>query len=468
MPELQTVDLPAVEILSTGGPVRGIGSPAGGDFYSRADLETIAEASRELAAEIKAPMKIGHSDAQTLLQNSGLPAPSPGEHPAVGWLDGATARVIDGENGVEAVLVMDAKSVPRAFSELITAGAYRTRSSELRRATSQVTGKTYEWVISGLAWLGAKLPAVQTLADVVALYESAEIEHTDDVRAYVVYAAPAVGAVVWAPDSSFQSLRDDVSEALNGVPTGGMNEPRFWVCDIDLAGSRALVETYYDDTNDGYVVPFSRTADGSVTVAPSSDWTPVEQGWVAAAKEYATKDADVFQRRAESRSMEITLTDEQAAKVRETLAIEGDAPLTPELITAAAETRANELAAAKTAADEAAAKLNEAGDTEQRVVKLEADLAAEKTKRFESERDADIKEALRTRIDPADVEKWEKRYESLGAEAARELLFELPAVRDDLRTYGSDEHGGDEDEALAKSYEAEIAQSTGTAVEALI
>jgi hypothetical protein len=43
--------------------------------------------------------------------------------------------------------------------------------------------------VTGLAWLGAKLPAVQTLDDVVALYERAELDPPDNVRAYVVYAA---------------------------------------------------------------------------------------------------------------------------------------------------------------------------------------------------------------------------------------------------------------------------------------
>jgi hypothetical protein len=118
---------------------------------------------------------------------------------------------------------MDAKAVPKKFAQLVDAGAYRTRSAELSRITSQVTQKVYDWVVTGLAWLGAKLPAVQTLDDVVALYERAELDPPENVRAYVVYAAGET--IVWAPDSSFRSLQDDVFEALNGPPTGGMNEP---------------------------------------------------------------------------------------------------------------------------------------------------------------------------------------------------------------------------------------------------
>jgi hypothetical protein len=405
-----------------------------------------------------------------LLQNSNLPIPTPGEMPAVGWLDGSTARVVDDANGLSK-LVMDAKKVPKAFSQLVDVGAYRKRSSELEAhalgeissVTSQVTGKTYDWVVTGLAWLGAKLPAVRTLDDVVKLYEDAGIEvpsgaARQEFRAF----AAAEGTVVWAPDSSFQSMRDDVNEALNGPPTGGMNEPRFWVRDVNVAGDRALVQDYYSDGCDGWVIPFTRAVDGTVTVAPSSDWQPVEEGWVAAAKEYERK----FSRAAEPRLMELTLTDEQAAALREKLAIDGDAELTPEALTAAAETRANELADAKAKADAAETRKNESDELGEKVRKLETDLKTEQTRRFESERDADIKEALRTRIEPADKEKWEKRYETLGVEQARELLFELPK-REAIREFGSDDDGR-EDDADMKSFEAEIAREAGVAVEDLI
>jgi hypothetical protein len=101
------------------------------------------------------------------------------------------------------------------------------------------------------------------------------------------------------------------------------------------------------------------------------------------------------------------------------------------------------------------------------VKKLEADLKVEQTRRFESERDADIKEALRTRIEPADKEKWEKRYETLGVEQARELLFELPK-RETTREFGSDDDGRDDDDDITKQYEAEIAREAGVPVEELI
>ena len=444
MAELETVDIPAVEVLSTGGPVHGQGSPPEGDFWSRDQLEAMALAARELAAEIKAPNKIGHSDVQTLLKNSGLPAATPGEMPAVGWLDGATARVVDGEDGVEAVLVMDAKAVPKQFSKLVDAGAYRTRSAELSRVTSQITQKTYDWVVTGLAWLGAKLPAVQTLEDVVALYERAELEPPTGVRAYVVYAA-ADGAIVWAPDSSFQSLRDDVNEALNGPATGGMNEPRFWVSDISLTGNAALVQDYYDDGDDGWIVPFTRADGGTITISPSSDWQPVEQGWVATAAEYSRKN----ERRAESSPMELTLTDEQATEVRTTLGLAEDAEITADNLVEAAKARANELAEAKTKAEELETRRNEAeGDAEKRIRKLEADVKEEQTRRFEMERDTDLTAAVRAgKIDPADLDEWRKDYEDNQA-GTRRILERLKPDPDLKRELGRDDVDDDEREEL--------------------
>jgi hypothetical protein len=462
--DLETVDIPAVEVLSTGGPVHGQGSPPEGDFWTRDQLEQMAAAARELAAEIKPPNKIGHSDAQQLVANSALAVPTPGEMPAVGWLDGSTARVVDGDDGVDAVLVMDAKAVPKQFSQLIKAGAYRTRSAELSRITSQVTQKTYDWVVTGLAWLGAKLPAVQTLDDVVALYASRQLEVSDGVRAYVVYAAddgPAPTptlpqrAVVWDPEQSFQDLRDDVSEALNGAATGGMIEPRFWVADINLAGDRALVQDYYDDGDDGYVVPFAQNADGSITIAPSSDWVQVEQGWVAAAKEFARKN----ERPAESRPMELTLTDEQEAQIREQLGLDADAEITPEVLLEANEQRANELAERDAKIAELEQRRNQATGLEETVRKLETDLKVEQRARFEMERDQAVLDAIRDgRVDPANRDKWVKRYDA-SPELTKEILADLPVDETLRRELGRED--GDLEALDDEEYQREFERRHG-------
>lgn len=159
MPELETVDLEGVEILSTGGPVHAIGSPPSGDYWTREQLRSMVEAARELEGELDAPARIGHrrmgESAEEALRSS----------PAVGWLTNHRLS----EDGAR--YLADVKRVPRRFAELIRAGAWRKRSAELSKITSQKTGKTYDYVVTGLAWLGDRLPAVRTLDDVVALYE---------------------------------------------------------------------------------------------------------------------------------------------------------------------------------------------------------------------------------------------------------------------------------------------------------
>jgi hypothetical protein len=147
--ELATDDLFGVEILATGGPIHGRGSPPDGDRYSRADLEGMVAAARELEGEFNPPAKIGHGSDQ----------------PAVGWLENLRLNV----EGTK--LLADVRRVPRKLAQLIRAGAYRSRSVELSRVTSQRSGKRYPLVVSGLAWLGANLPAVRTLDDAIRLYD---------------------------------------------------------------------------------------------------------------------------------------------------------------------------------------------------------------------------------------------------------------------------------------------------------
>jgi hypothetical protein len=153
--ELETVDLDGVEILSVGGPIHGKGSPPGGDYWKPEDLRAMAEADAALHGELNPTVavnppanKVGHV-----------------EQPAVGYLENLRVD----KTGTR--LLADVKRVPKKLGELIRSGAYRARSVELSKVTSQQTGKSYEWVVTGLAWLGARLPAVRTLDDVVALYE---------------------------------------------------------------------------------------------------------------------------------------------------------------------------------------------------------------------------------------------------------------------------------------------------------
>jgi len=519
MPDLETVDVPGVEILSAGGPVHGVGSPPEGDFWSAADLEEIAAANRELAGELQPPSKIGHSAAQLLLNNSGMAVPTPGEMPAVGWLDGASFRVEE-RDGV-AKLFADVKDVPAKFADLLTAKAYSSRSVELSRVESQeikVDGKpkVFEWVVSGLAWLGAKLPAVRTLDEITALYEAEELD-APHAKVFVVYAAGdalpdgvktcsmkgvsgysgglachmhdgtdagkatamkkatadaaakrknATGDVVWDPEAGFQDLRDDVAEALNGPYTGGMNEPRFWVADIATTGDKALVQDYYDDGTDGWVVPFTRNADDSITVAPSSDWTQVEQGWVEAARDLNERAFNFSNSRRHSPRMADTskYTDEQRRKFAD--AVPGDAlkveDVTDEMLADAGVPVVEEPKVDPTKnleADERLRKFEARAD--------EADERAKKFERrlFEQDRDSFVEhDVLRAGKDtPGRKADIEKMYEA-NPEATRAFYAAAPVNEMWSREYGVDsDEILDEDELAAanKSYEEDAAVRLG-------
>lgn len=204
---LETVDILGVEILAAGGPVHGIGSPPEGDTWRPEDLRGMTEAAAELADEVHAPAKIGHR----------------GGDPAVGWLENIRINQ-DGSR-----LLADIKRVPKGLSSLIDAGAYRTRSVELKQFTSQKTGRRYEWVVSGLAWLGGKMPAVRTLADVVKLYEG-----DDDVERRFVQVEDAT------VDREAEGFVD-AAIARGAIPLPA-REAALRLCEVAPAPFRALID----------------------------------------------------------------------------------------------------------------------------------------------------------------------------------------------------------------------------------
>ncbi len=158
MSALETVDLEGVEILKIGGPVHGRGSPVGGDYFTTDDLRALAAADTELGDEITPPARLGHGQGD----------------PAVGWVENVRLND-DGSR-----LLADVWRVPKKVAELIRAGAYRSRSVELGGFTSQRTGRRYDQIVRGLAFVGGRMPAVAGLADIERLYAA----QTEVVRVY--------------------------------------------------------------------------------------------------------------------------------------------------------------------------------------------------------------------------------------------------------------------------------------------
>jgi len=140
-------DLLGIEIFSAG--------IWNGDEYTVTDLDAMVEANAIIGDRLNAPLKLGHDDAQKFLQDSGLPS--------FGWVENLRR---DGEK-----LLADIRGIPQKIFELIQNGAYRKRSAEiLWDWDDKESGRTFSRVLCGLALLGAELPAVSTLDDILALY----------------------------------------------------------------------------------------------------------------------------------------------------------------------------------------------------------------------------------------------------------------------------------------------------------
>jgi len=159
MPE--TRDFKDVELARTG----SFNAITGPVTLTRKDFDDAEASSKELAGRFDPPLKLGHNDKQKLLEEDGLPA--------AGWLENIR-RVGDR-------LLADFMRVPNAVATAIENGGFRKRSIEAAR-NGVFVNKKFPFVITGLALLGENLPAVDSLADIEALYAAAEMEEPDDLK----------------------------------------------------------------------------------------------------------------------------------------------------------------------------------------------------------------------------------------------------------------------------------------------
>lgn len=134
-----------VEIFSTG--------TWNGDEYTQDDLDEMVRAFEDTQETCKPSLKLGHTDDQTLLQKDGLPA--------AGWI-GSLYR----KGGK---LLADFVDIPKTIYELITNKAYRNVSAEIYW-NADVNGEIYKRMLAAVALLGADMPAVSNLKDILSLY----------------------------------------------------------------------------------------------------------------------------------------------------------------------------------------------------------------------------------------------------------------------------------------------------------
>lgn len=117
-----------------------------GIAFSLQDLEEVATNFGKLAAVHKVPLKFGHNDKQPITDGQ----------PALGWV---TKVWVEGTK-----LMGHFEKVPEIVAKAIKQQMYRRVSIELDIDVEH-KGTKYRYVLSGVALLGADLPAVNTLAD---------------------------------------------------------------------------------------------------------------------------------------------------------------------------------------------------------------------------------------------------------------------------------------------------------------
>jgi len=151
--KLETVDIEDVEILAPG----TWHSSTGVTTFEDKDLDEIVKSFEEIKGNkeinYEPPVKLGHSANQKLLQEDG--------YPAAGWV--SSLKKVGNK------LLASFVGVPKKIAELIEAGAYKKVSSEIYTAY-EIAGKKYGKALKAVSLLGADIPAVKTLNDIVAQY----------------------------------------------------------------------------------------------------------------------------------------------------------------------------------------------------------------------------------------------------------------------------------------------------------
>lgn len=118
--------------------------------FSETDLDLILHAFNELQMGGRVPLKFGHNDKQPMTDGQ----------PALGWVNRIWK---DGGK-----LFADFVNMPTTVYNAIKNHLYKFVSVELLKDAER-NGSKYPWVLSGVALLGADLPAVGGLKDLTAL-----------------------------------------------------------------------------------------------------------------------------------------------------------------------------------------------------------------------------------------------------------------------------------------------------------
>ena len=181
---------------------------------------------------IQPPMVLGHDEDQKLLQNSGMPS--------LGWAQEVTTR--DNEDGTRSLLVR-LSDVPALAKRAIQNKRYRRISAEIYadyRNPNLDGGKPKGPVLRRISLLGADIPEVKDLADVVALDEmpSNSLLYVENEGDTTMSTEPKIEAVAITPEQ-FAELTKQVSGLTGSVTKLGEQNAKLEAENKDLKASNA-------------------------------------------------------------------------------------------------------------------------------------------------------------------------------------------------------------------------------------
>lgn len=253
-------------------------------------------------------------------------------------------------------------------------------------------------------------------------------------------------AVVWDTHSGYQDIREKLNAALNPPDAAdGDASWRYWVCDIDIEGLKALVEDNQEATT--YVVPFTLDDTGEPSPSAETDWVEAEQQWVSAAKAAESKYTG---REATTEGAEM-----DTIVLAKSLGLADDA--TEEQITAKlAEVQSEASKAADLAAEVETLKQ---ADDKTEIEELREKLAVETTKRIENERETILASAISEgRMLPAEKDTLVEAFGE-NVDGLKKVLAARPKNTVLARERGSNGDGNDEPETAAEAKKFETAEN---------
>jgi hypothetical protein len=171
-----------------------------------------------------------------------------------------------------AVLLADAVDVP----DWINASTFPSRSMEAVFGVTTEGGRQYSMVVTDVAWLGAKLPAVSDVEDLVALVREGPAALSKEKMPMAVNASV-----------SATTVRERFNEAAwqGDYVAEGHDTTWWWARDVRVDPDELIVD---DDEGHLFSVPFQTDGEDAVTFG---DPTPVRETYIPVAASAAPSEA---------------------------------------------------------------------------------------------------------------------------------------------------------------------------------